>query len=121
MLARRPFIVRLGLPLLLAAAGCRHAPPAPSVAPAAAGAAEAGTDEAALDRLTAAFAAHPVVLLGEVHDHAGQHALRVRALRHWIEQGGARPALLMEQVDRERQADLDRARALPGADADTVI
>lgn len=125
MLPRRPFIAWLGLPPLLAAAGCRHAPPASAPASSRAMGADAVTpgsdDDTALARLTAAFAARPVVLLGEVHDHPGQHALRVRALRRWIAQGGARPALLMEQVDRERQADLDRARARPGAEADAVI
>jgi uncharacterized iron-regulated protein len=52
----------------------------------------------------------PVVLLGEVHDNAAQHALRLRALETWLAQG-ARPALLMEQFDRDRQADIDRVRA----------
>ena len=60
------------------------------------------------------------MLLGEVHDNAAQHALRARALRALVA-GGARPALLMEQFDRERQADLDRAMARPGATADEVI
>lgn len=62
----------------------------------------------------------PLLLLGEVHDNAGQHALRQQALEALL-QGGARPALLMEQFDRERQADIDQARARPGADADAVI
>lgn len=50
-----------------------------------------------------------MVLLGEVHDNEVQHALREQALRRLIERG-ARPALAFEQFDRERQADLDRAR-----------
>ena len=50
----------------------------------------------------------PVVLLGEVHDNAAQHALRLRLFHAWLDQG-ARPALLMEQFDRTRQADMDRA------------
>ena len=62
----------------------------------------------------------PVVLLGEVHDNAAQHALRAQALRAVLE-GGARPAMLMEQFDRERQADLDAALARPGATADDVV
>ena len=77
-------------------------------------------DDAALRSLTLALRSRPVVLLGEVHDNAVQHALRVRALRRLVE-GGARPALLMEQFDRERQADLDRVTAQPGATADGVI
>ena len=51
-----------------------------------------------------------IVLLGEVHDNAGQHALRLAAFRALLE-SGARPALLLEQIDRDRQGDLDRARA----------
>ena len=71
-------------------------------------------------RLVAAIGKHSVVLLGEVHDNAAQHAMREQALRQWIE-GGARPTLLMEQFDRERQGDLDRALAQPGVSADVVI
>lgn len=71
-------------------------------------------------QLLAAIGKHSVVLLGEVHDNAAQHAMREQALRRWLE-GGARPALLMEQFDRERQADLDRALARPDVTADAVI
>ena len=49
----------------------------------------------------------PLLLLGEVHDNAALHALRLQALTRLVT-GGARPALLMEQFDRERQADIDR-------------
>jgi len=49
----------------------------------------------------------PLLLLGEVHDNAALHALRLQALTRLVA-GGARPALLMEQFDRERQADIDR-------------
>ena len=62
----------------------------------------------------------PLVLLGEVHDNAAQHAMRAEALRALLE-SGARPALLMEQFDRERQAELDRALARSGTTADAVI
>jgi len=60
------------------------------------------------------MAREPVVLLGEVHDNAAQHAVRAAALRQLL-RNGARPALAFEQFDRERQADIDRARreALP--------
>jgi uncharacterized iron-regulated protein len=71
-------------------------------------------------KLTTAIRSQPVVLLGEVHDNARQHALRARALRGLVE-GGARPALLMEQFDREHQTDLDRALSRPGATPDDVI
>ena len=79
-----------------------------------------GGDEARLRALSAAVRSRPVVLLGEVHDNAAQHALRARALRALLS-SGARPALLMEQFDRERQADIDRALARPGASADEVV
>jgi uncharacterized iron-regulated protein len=52
----------------------------------------------------------PVVLFGEVHDNAAQHALRVASLQAMI-RAGRRPAVLMEQFDRERQPDIDQARA----------
>ena len=89
---------------VLALAGCASAPP----------------DDAALCSLTQMLESRPIVLLGEVHDNTVQHALRARALRALVA-SGARPALLMEQFDRERQADLDRAMAQPGATADEVI
>jgi len=55
------------------------------------------------------MAQRPVVLLGEVHDNPAQHAVRAAALRRLLEQG-SRPAIAFEQFDRERQADIDRAR-----------
>ena len=61
-----------------------------------------------------------VVLLGEVHDNAAQHALRAAALARLLA-GGARPALAFEQFDRERQADLDRARRERPGDVDALI
>ncbi len=48
-----------------------------------------------------------LLLLGEVHDNAAQHALRTQTLSDLLARG-ARPALLMEQFDRERQQDIDR-------------
>ncbi len=59
--------------------------------------------------LAQALAQRPVVLLGEVHDNAAQHAARAAALRRLLA-AGARPALAFEQFDRERQPDIDRAR-----------
>lgn len=61
------------------------------------------------DRLAAELARRPVVLLGEVHDNVAQHRARAEAVRKLLE-GGARPAIAFEQFDRERQADIDRAR-----------
>lgn len=71
-------------------------------------------------RLSEAMRSRPIVLLGEVHDNAEQHALRAQALRDLLA-SGARPALLMEQFDRERQVDIDKAVARPGSTADDVI
>ena len=46
-------------------------------------------------------------LLGEVHDNANVHTLRQQTLQTLLDQGH-RPALLMEQFDRERQGQIDR-------------
>lgn len=63
----------------------------------------------------------PVILLGEVHDNAEGHAARAEAFRAWLATG-ARPALLMEQLDRERQAEIDKARSGPAKpDAQRII
>lgn len=60
-----------------------------------------------------------VLLFGETHDNGEGHRLRAVALRQRIE-AGWRPAIAMEQFDREHQADLDAAlRAC--ADADCVV
>ena len=64
----------------------------------------------ALPRLDA-----PLLLLGEVHDNAAQHALRLQALQAVIDRG-ARPALLLEMVDRERQAAIDTVQRPPAAE-----
>jgi len=70
--------------------------------------------------LVQAMQGHRIVLLGEVHDNAVQHALRAAALRQWVV-GGARPALAFEQFDRERQPEIERARRERPADADHLI
>ena len=101
----------MGLAAFLLGA-CRLAPAtAPITAPAA---------EVPLHALIAAMRSRPLVLLGEVHDNTAQHALRAQALRAMLD-GGARPALLMEQFDREQQGDLDRVLARPGASVDELI
>ena len=61
-----------------------------------------------------------VVLLGEVHDNAAPHRLRLEVLRRAFA-AGWRPAIVMEQFDREHQADIDRARRERPADAQHVI
>ena len=63
----------------------------------------------------------PLVLLGEVHDNREQHALRLAALQTLVD-SGARPALALEQFDRERQDTIDRLLAQqPRPDADALI
>jgi uncharacterized iron-regulated protein len=64
----------------------------------------------------------PVVLLGEVHDNAAQHVLRLAAFKALLD-SGARPALALEQFDRDKQALIDglRAQTAPAPDADALI
>jgi uncharacterized iron-regulated protein len=50
-----------------------------------------------------------VWLMGEVHDNASGHRQRYEALRREVE-AGWRPALAMEQFDRETQAALSKAQ-----------
>src|SRR5262245_28547184 len=76
--------------------------------------------EANPEDLMRAMRDHRVVLLGEVHDNAEQHALRAAALRKWVE-AGARPAIAFEQFDREQQPAIDRARRDRQGDADGLI
>ena len=60
------------------------------------------------------------ILLGEVHDNAQQHQLRLAALQRAFASGW-RPAIAMEQFDREHQADIDRARRERPGDAQYLI
>jgi len=86
------------------------APAAPAIVAAtpAAQALPAGSEWAAR-ALTDIIVKQRLLLLGEVHDNAQQHLLRYEALRRALA-AGARPMLLMEQFDRDRQPELDRAR-----------
>lgn len=105
-------LTRLTAPLLLAVCAAACAPMRDG--------GRAVTTANAQEQLNRSVASRPLVLLGEVHDNAAQHALRAEAWRVLLA-SGARPALLMEQFDRERQADIDRVLAQPGATADQVI
>lgn len=60
-----------------------------------------------------------ILLLGEVHDNPDGHRQRHADLRELVE-GGWRPAIVMEQFDREQQDLLAQAQA-DCADADCVI
>lgn len=57
----------------------------------------------------AAQPAAKVLLLGEVHDNPDGHRARFALLQARVADGW-RPAIAMEQFDRERQPDLDRAQ-----------
>jgi uncharacterized iron-regulated protein len=61
-----------------------------------------------------------IVLLGEVHDNAEHHRQRLEVLRRAFATGW-RPAIAMEQFDRERQTDIERARRERPRDAQHVI
>jgi uncharacterized iron-regulated protein len=60
-----------------------------------------------------------VLLLGEVHDNPDGHHARYALLQQRVD-AGWHPAIAMEQFDRERQADLDRA-SRECRDADCVV
>lgn len=91
MTARTPV-----LPFLLA--GAFAALPVPAASAQAASAPQA-----------APATAPTALLLGEVHDNPDGHRARLALLRARID-AGWRPAIAMEQFDRERQPDLDRAQ-----------
>jgi uncharacterized iron-regulated protein len=61
-----------------------------------------------------------IALLCEVHDNAEHHRQRLEILRRAFA-AGWRPAIAMEQFDRERQIDIDRARTEKPRDARHVI
>jgi uncharacterized iron-regulated protein len=71
-------------------------------------------------KLNAAAQSKPIVLLGEVHDNAKQHAMRLIAFQKLLEQG-KRPALLMEQFDRDNQAAIDEVRKRPDASVSDIV
>jgi uncharacterized iron-regulated protein len=60
------------------------------------------------------------VLLGEVHDNATQHRLRLLVLQRALD-AGWRPAIVMEQFDVDHQVDIEQARREQPYDAQHVI
>ena len=109
--ARAPGRVRRGLlawGLLAATGGLRAQSPGPAASDA--------RPPAWLDRLQG----EACVLLGEVHDNPVGHARRLQHLQAALD-AGWRPSVAMEQFDRERQADIDRARRERPTDADHLI
>ncbi len=69
--------------------------------------------------LEAACARADFVLIGETHDNPDHHRLQLELLEA-IVRAGRRPAVALEQLDREHQAALDRARAERPGDAGYV-
>lgn len=63
----------------------------------------------AMDNWPAQLRGSTWALLGEVHDNPDHHRLRAAVLRRACADGW-RPALVMEQLDLDRQADIERAR-----------
>ncbi len=61
-----------------------------------------------------------IVMLGEIHDNAEQHRRRLEAIKEAFAQGW-RPAIAMEQFDRDHQADIDRARRERPGDVQYLI
>lgn len=76
-------------------------------------------DEPVARPLAPQLVASQLVLLGEVHDNAEGHKRRLNALTAAVASGW-KPAIAMEQFDREQQPALDAAMA-KCADADCVI
>lgn len=60
-----------------------------------------------------ALARADLVLVGERHDHPDHHALQARILRGLLARGH-RPALVIEALDPDDTAGIERARAAPG-------
>ena len=67
------------------------------------------TNKATPAALSGAMQESSVILLGEVHDNAIQHALRAAALSKLVE-SGARPAIAFEQFDGANQCMGDEQR-----------
>ena len=113
-----PSVVRLSA--LLAAVLALHASPSTGAAPAA----EPRIWDVRAGRfvsessLAADLASARYRLLGEVHDNAAHHAIRARLIVA-IATTGARPALVMEQFDLDRDEALLAAQAA-GADAERL-
>jgi len=112
-LPRRGAILLLAWLTAVLAAGCAT-PAGEGAQVARVGAPQAASAAALAD----AMSRQPIVLLGEVHDNAAQHALRAQALQRLVA-GGARPAIAFEQIDRDRQAAVDAIRRDDSPDADT--
>jgi uncharacterized iron-regulated protein len=108
-----PAVLLSAMLVAILVAGC--AAPARNPALAAAASAPQSIDPVAL---ADAMGRQPIVLLGEVHDNANQHAMRAQALQRLVARG-ARPAIAFEQIDRDRQGAIDAIRADDSPDVAT--
>lgn len=110
----------LGAAALVALAGCASTP-APLAASEQAARGAAASEGAAGELVLRVEGDRNLFLLGEVHDNPAHHAIRLRAFERLLA-SGVRPALLMEQLDRDRQPDIDRLRAArPAAGAAALV
>ena len=98
---RLAWVARAALAALFAAAGGCASPPPPAA-------------------WEARLRGDAGVLLGEVPDNGEQHRLRLAVLQRALA-AGWRPAIVMEQFDRERQPEIDRARRERPGDAQHLI
>jgi uncharacterized iron-regulated protein len=98
----RRFVAPLLMIVALALSGCATAPVAHHDG------ASAGSGLSGSRELPAGAAGARYILLGEVHDNAAGHALRLEWLRELARRGPF--VLAMEQFDRPMQATLDAAR-----------
>lgn len=108
-LGRTLFRMLLGMTPAALLTACSMSSPSNAVA-------DAGGKASSLAQL---LPQHQVVLLGEVHDNPDGHRLRWQAMEIAIKNGW-RPAIVMEQFDREHQAQLSAAMQ-SCQDADCVI
>jgi len=100
-MARRSRAFALVLLVLAALAACAHVAPSPFP-------------------WEARLSGDAIVLLGEVHDTPDVHRQRLAVLGRALARGW-RPAIAMEQFDRDRQSAIDAARVERPDDADHLI
>lgn len=115
---RWPRIRAALLSSMISLTACGTTPSTPGAASASAPASPASSASPALPAPPSS-APPRLLLLGEVHDNPDGHRQRFEYLRPLIE-AGWRPAIVMEQFDREQQSELTRAQQ-QCADADCVV
>ena len=119
---RHLFVLQRAATCLVAgAAGCATLPHEPVIAPAPGSIWDTRAHAyVSTESVQRAVRASNLVLLGETHDNPEHHRLQQELLTQ-VTATGRRPALVMEQLDREFQAALDAERARPGRTADTFL